>query len=425
MSIPTKNTQTHKTKLVITTDPAPNQTATQTDVHPDIQPDGSSTNPSARPSDSHAVAQPASQSVEQTVIQPPHQTVTQSDGPSVSRSEAQMVGQTVLSPISQTVGQPEAYHYPTVDLMMFSDPVIGLTRNQCLVLLFVIHQPGITQRPAISEHTGVPFGTVKDALAVLVKKSFISKPKYFVNGDYRGFSYVTNRALCDDFLRKRGSEFNQMVTRPVSHPAHQTAFQTVARPVSILDSCSDSQTVSQTGPFSSKVFKDENLTTSKPGLLHEPELRFWAGEGVTERQVANWMSEFQLSKEEIVLSLRYGRFDILERGDVQNSANWFYKILTRNGFYPKPANYRSMLEIRAEALKQQQERDREARAQVEAGEFERRFKEFIANPESPLYQDLLGQVNSFAKERLKEGDSHTFEIEMRELFKKTDNLHRL
>lgn len=61
---------------------------------------------------------------------------------------------------------------------------------------------------------------------------------------------------------------------------------------------------------------EDNLTTKKTEVLNDPELRLWAGEGITERQVQNWMTEFQTSLEEMVMSLRYGRFDILERRDV-------------------------------------------------------------------------------------------------------------
>jgi hypothetical protein len=415
-----------ETKPIQTVTHPVGQTVTQPAIHTDgqtvartvYQPDGLSTSHSTRPSDSLSTAQPAVHPVGQTVNQPLIHTVSQSDGRTVSQTADQTVSQTVLHPDRQTVVQPEVYHYPTVDLMMFSDPVTGLTRNQCQVLLYLIHQPGITQRPAISEHTGVPFGTVKDALAVLVKKGFISKPQYYVNGDYRGFSYVSNRALCENFLRKRGPEFSQPTNQTVNHPVGQTVFKTVGQTVNRPDGWSDSQTVVQTVPFSSKVFEDENLTTSKPGLLNEPELRFWAGEGVTERQVVNWMAEFQLSEEEIVMSLRYGRFDILERGDVQNSANWFYKIMTRNGFYPRPPNYRSLLEIRAEALQQQQELDKEAKAQIEAADFENRFQAFLADPDAPLYQELLKQVNNFAIEQLKVGERMVADIELRELFKK-------
>lgn len=390
-------------------EPAKIQTVSQTDIQTVIQtvdkPDGYS----ASPSDGLSTLQPTSQ----PVIQPVSQTVSQSDGQLFGRSDVPTVSQTVVQPFNQTVSQTVRQNYPAADTMMFADPVRGLTRSQCLVLLYLIQQPGITQRPAISEYTGVPFGTVKDALALLFKKGFISKPQYYVCGDYRGISYVINRSLCDDFLRKRGAEFNQTVGQPVN----QTVIRTVSQTVVVPDGYSDGQTV----PFSSKVFKEDlNLTTNSDvvGLLNDPELRFWKGEGVSEKQVQNWMAEFQMSQEEIILSMRYGRFDILERGDVQNSANWFYKILTRNGFYPKPANYRSLIEIKAAALKQQQEQDRAAMAQLVEAEFETKFQAFLLEQTAPLYEELLAQISGFAKEQIKEGDSQAAEIELKDLFKK-------
>ena len=372
----------------------------------------------------HTIGQPVNQTVIQTVAGSDGYLDSLSDGFSTRQSDVQTdfhtdshtfrqsIGQLFRQSDDQTVSQTaiQTVKHPVVDTMLFSDPIRGLTRSQCLVLLFLIQQPGITQRPAISEHTGVPFGTVKDALSLLFKKGFISKPHYYVNGDYRGISYVINRSLCDDFLRKRGPDFNQTVSQTIN----KTVSQTVSQTVIISDGHSDSQTVA----FSSKVFKEDlNLTTTGSGIFEDPELKFWKGEGVTEKQVQNWMTEFQLSHDEIVMSLRYGRFDILERGDVNNSANWFYKILTRNGFYPKPANYRSLSEIKAEALLQQQERDREAKAKIEAVEFEAKFQAFLEDSDSPLFKELFDKIGSFAKDQFKDGERMAAEIALKDLFK--------
>jgi hypothetical protein len=336
----------------------------------------------------------------------------------VKRQEQEPVRQPVNGSNSCPACHPAIYPANVVGKIVNPEIWYPYTEKQGRVLLYLIEAGGRTKREIIANDTGVNIATVKYSLRVFVKDGFISPTNLDVNHTMRGFTYALNPHLCNEYAaRVIGSGYtpitnqaNHPTNDPVRYPVNKPVFNPTNRPVSHPVS-------SPAHPFSSKVFEDENLTTSKPGLLNEPELRFWAGEGVTERQVVNWMAEFQLSEEEIVMSLRYGRFDILERGDVQNSANWFYKIMTRNGFYPRPPNYRSLLEIRAEALQQQQERDREAKAQIEEGEFETRFKAFLADPDALLYQELLDQVSSFAKEQLKEGDSRAAEIELKDLLR--------
>ena len=380
------------------------QTVGQTVVQTVIQPDGQTVGLLDGYSDSSS----STQAAVRPVIQTDNQTVGRSDGRSFRQSDNQTSSQTVAHTVTQTVGQTvDVDSYAQYDAMMFSDPVRGLTKNQCLVLLYMIQQPGITQRQAITHYTGVPFGTVKDALSTLQKKGFISKPQYYCNGDYRGISYVINKSLCDDFLRKRGPEFNH----PINQTVNQTVVQTVTHPVYQTVGRSDGQTVSL-----SSSFLEDKSTTTESLILDDPELRYWKGEGVTEKQTQTWMIEFQMSVEEIKLSLRYGRFDILERGDVNNPANWFYKILVKNSFYPRPTNYRSPIEMRAEALKEQQERDRKASQALVEVEFEKRFQAFFKKTESDVYRQLLAQVSGFTKEQGKDGRME-LEIEMRDLFR--------
>lgn len=300
------------------------------------------------------------------------------------------------------------------------DTFFPFTPGQGKVLLYLIEAGGKSNRNVMATRTGVPLSSLAKTLRLLEKVGYIKRAEQKVyDHRERGFYYSTDRQMCSEFYeRVTGTHIG---TQNGPHIGIHTSIGIGSVKRTHIGTVTGTQVGIHTGtqaPFSSKVLaSEENLTTSKTGLLNDPELRFWSGEGVTEKQVANWMAEFELSEEEIVLSLRYARFDILERGDVQNSANWFYKLLTRNGFYPRPANYRSLVEIKAEALKQQQERDREARAELEANSLEVEFVKFLADPDAPLYQELLEQVSGFAKDQLKDGDRHIVEIELKELFK--------
>jgi hypothetical protein len=87
------------------------------------------------------------------------------------------------------------------------------------------------------------------------------------------------------------------------------------------------------------------------------------------------------------------------------------------GMYPRPANYRSAAELRAEAMQQQRESDLSAQAKRAEIEFANALQSFLADPEGALYQELLGRVNSFALEQLKAGDGKVEEIGLDAMFR--------
>jgi len=302
------------------------------------------------------------------------------------------------------------------------------TSGQGKVLLYLIDAGGKANRNCISIQTGVPISSLAKTLSLLEKKGFIKRgeQKHYEHRE-RGFFYSIDRQMCGDFYeRVRGT---QLGIHTGLHAGIRTSLHTGPQHNMHTNINTGSHARPQVGtrngihagsvsPFSSRSLEDLKPTTTQAefGILKDPELRFWTSEGVTEKQVQSWMAEFDLTQDEITISLRYGRFDILERGDVQNAANWFYKILSRNGFYPKPANYKSLIEIKAEAMRQQQEQDRAARQKLEEAEQENRFQVFVSDPTSSLYQELLSKVGGFAKEQLADGDAMAANIELRELY---------
>lgn len=351
------------------------------------------------------------QAINEAVRQSNEQTIQHFSDQSGSQTTEQAIKQTSEQSHQQTIGQTFKQSDEQTIKHSPKHLWLPLNENQGKILLFLYERgQGLTNMDIICMHTGVAYGTARTSIDVLMREGYVTGKTRHNGHAFRGFDYTLNNHLCSLYVsRIRGEQSSeQSLQQLIKQSGNQSNKQTIG------------QTINQTvAPFSSKVLEDfENLTTTKTGLLEEPELRFWAGEGVTEKQVQNWMAEFQLTIEEIQMSLRYARFDILERGDVQNAANWFYKILTRNGFYPRPANYRSLIEIKAEALKQQQERDREARAILEDSDLETKFQAFLSDPEAPIFKQLFDQVNSFAKEQFKEGQKMAAEIELRELFKK-------
>ncbi len=352
--------------------------------------------------DRQTTTEASKQAIEQTYQQDSRQPDRQSDNQTNEQSFEQSTTQTLEQPFQQTIRHSAEQSFKQSPKHAW----LPLNENQGRILVFLYERGnGLTNMDIVCAETGIAYGTARTSIDILMKEGYVTSKTRHNGHAFRGFEYALNNHLCSLYIsRIRGEQSSE-----------QSSWQSIRQSSKQPNNQTLGQANKQTnGSFSSSFLEEDKPTTD---LLRDPELRFWAGENVTEKQIQTWMAEFQMTQEEMIMSLRYGRFDILERGDVQNSANWFYKILTRNGFYPKPANYRSLLEIKAEALQQQQERDREAKSKIEAAEFDTQFDSFLSDPSAPLYQELLDKVGGFAKEQLKDGERMAADIELRELFK--------
>ena len=295
-----------------------------------------------------------------------------------SDGQAGFEGYPVSRSVSRSMGQ-------LAGQLAGQSSIPALTPAQSKVLIYLIAQGGITQRDAISAATDVPLGTVKHSLIQLVKHGFISKPQYYVKAAFRGISYRINLQPCYDFLCLHGGE---------NGPQGDLTGQPTGQP--------DVSTYS-----SSKSFKDFS-TTRKPDLwktLDDPELGYWREVGLTEKQVLSWMGEMGLSVEVMDLCLRYARWDILfENKSIEKPLSFFYSVIKKNGFYAKPDGYRSLEQIRLEAVREAiQDRERvvaelqEARERKRQADHELRFQQMLADPLGPEYQSLFQGLNGFAR----------------------------
>jgi len=129
------------------------------------------------------------------------------------------------------------------------------------------------------------------------------------------------------------------------------------------------------------------------------------------------------SLESMVQSLCHCRFEMVEldkEKDIQNVFNWFYKVIERAGFYPKPKGYQSylerQLEIEKKLLAEKQERLKTlAELQQQKKETERSlaFYEMLAQPDSELYQQCFSRLNKFTQNTK---NTSLFERFMRDAF---------
>ncbi|MBF0476967.1 MAG: hypothetical protein HQK59_14280, partial [Deltaproteobacteria bacterium] len=75
--------------------------------------------------------------------------------------------------------------------------------NQLKVLYFLyVQKRKFTNKNIISLATGIPLGTVKDAVIALKKKKFISQTKQTKEAAFTGFVYKLNMPLCKRIFPK-------------------------------------------------------------------------------------------------------------------------------------------------------------------------------------------------------------------------------
>lgn len=270
------------------------------------------------------------------------------------------------------------------------DPLIPrghtLSRKQALVLNELIHNPSrMTSYSMIGSALGLSKPAVRDAVEKLCCKGYISRPETVRDGVFQGFRYWLDVELCRQFVDSGGVS-NEKFHGP-SHTCVIPPTHTV-RPPSFP-------------PHTTFSSSSEQKLTTHAVNLEDPELRWWKEQGLRPRQIESWLEEFKMTVDELTISLRYARFDVLVNeikvggAPINNVLNWFYRILSKAGMYARPANYKSLYEMRAEALRAQLQQDEEVRRQIRELECEARFRQIMSDPESEDYQSLLSQVSDF------------------------------
>jgi len=320
------------------------------------------------------------------------------------------------------VSKPVFYPVNTVDPELW----YPFTEKQGKILLYLIQAGGITKREHISTDTGVNIATVKHTLRVLAHEGYINNIQLYTNHSFRGFSYGVNRTMCAEFTeRLTGQTIDCPDNQPVNYPANRMARYPARKavnypvrkptyyPINEPDNSPDASFSSSRKEL--KLTTTENSATED--LLKDPELSYWKEKGINNRKIRDWSEEFQMPIDQVIQSLKYCRYEmvILDQEvekQISNPMNWFYKIMQRSGVYPKPTNYKSLAEIRAEQMEQAARDLAEARERQVAAEHELAFQKILESPTCEEYQILLQQVSEFAREM----GGKALETAMREAF---------
>ena len=281
-----------------------------------------------------------------------------------------------------------------------------LTPNQFKVLQYLYNlKPRVACVPDIMQQTDIPYGTVRGCLRTLVELDCITKPKYVRKGNFRGFSYAINELRCEEFLNRQASkQVKDQVNRQVVGELND---QVDLEPII--------QEKEKSSNFLNKLIKNNPdsasslLDSISEVLATHPELGYWRQKKLTPQQVQKWMEMTGASLESMVQSLCHCRYEMVELNqeeekNIQNVFNWFYRIIERAGFYPKPKGYQSylerQLEIEKKLLAEKQERLKalaELQRQKKEAERDIAFYEMLSQPDSELYQQCFSRLNKFTQ----------------------------
>ncbi len=307
--------------------------------------------------------------------------------------------------------------------------VLNLTRNQAEILEYLDAAGGLTSYRQIHESTDISQNSARVAIAALVKKGFMAAPLTVRGANYQGFSYTINNQMIGYFNKAGGLKRYQNNRPSVIANNRPSDRQTIKPSDCQTDRQFDSQSL-----HSSSDFKELNPTTTNSQqtvgqsveqtnrppehfIVSGPEMFFWQEVGLQERQAQQWCQDFELIPADLKQQLAWARWDLIENGQqekVGNALNWFFGALKKTaGCYPPAKGYRSPTEIRAEKMREQMTRNKEA-------EFELAWQQLIADPESELYKELVGQLNSFTREFMGKSDQQSkqvVETELKELLK--------
>jgi hypothetical protein len=274
---------------------------------------------------------------------------------------------------------------------------LPFTAKQGTVLLHLIQSGGVGQRMQIAQATGVTLATVKHTLRLAAARGYITGLRTFCQGGLRGFAATLDQVLCGEYLGR----FSFSPDRPLDKPVH--------RPI-----------------LSSSSLKTKKLTTASirlksvnqsAELLIGSTRMFWEGEGLQLKQAKTWCDQFDIEPAQLNQQLEWARHDLVMNNKAsevkKDCVSWFFGVLRKTGgCYPKPQNYKSPAEIRAEQIEQAAREAALARERQRVAEQELAFQEIMSDADGDAYQSLLADVSDFARDM----GGKALDIALREAF---------
>ena len=329
------------------------------------------------------------------------------------------------------------YHTPDHSPDHSSDHMVYLSRNEALLYYTLLMNVGcFTTVKRLSKKLGRSEHTLRKCLKRLADKGFV-KYKVELLRNQRGIRIVhvkeTNVAVKDekvfeDLESLPISEISidqpHLTTRLTRHlTKHLTTHFTnrLTRHLTIED-------ISSSSSLNKKTTTTKETDPHLEELFKRPFMTYWKDKGLTPKQVAGWMEECGMSGEEMMQSLEHCWYEMVhlkkeENKEIRDVCSYFYTVIRKNGFYPRPEGFKTVEQLRAEQMEQAR-KEREKAIEKLKEEIrkdwklkrEEAFYRMLSNPESKEYRACFEMLNPFEK-KLERG-SPSFERAMRKAFEK-------
>ena len=263
----------------------------------------------------------------------------------------------------------------------------------------------------------------KNQLKSLVKKGYIDKPFSVNDGILKGSNCRVNETKCMPLFGPspipNPDPINRLISNPVTHRPSDPVTQWHSNPVTHRPS--DPVTDPVGSLISSSSYKDKTTTKSARGsildhiLESNNELAYWKEKGLTGKQMADWIRQFDLTAEDLVQSLCYCRFKLVDEGieeskPVRDALDWIFKILKRSGAHPRPKDYKSFQQklveremARCKEVQREINALKNARLELARAENELRFERMLQDPECTEYATCFEKLPDLFKNPKRKG----------------------
>lgn len=321
-----------------------------------------------------------------------------------------------LSSGQENVRAREPDHHRTIDpAVHVSTPFLDLsvkprdlTIEQFMILHFIYFNRPFKVRSdkglAVGNLLNPPMtaSNVRNRLKSLVNKGYIDKPYSVNDGISQGSSCSVNLIKCLKLFGPSGLMTDEPVDNRLFDPMGNRLCDPLIKRIREPEGCIYSS-------------RDNKKTTTRNDInLNDPELNFWIDYGLTEKTVKNIMEDNNVSEFAVISSFKNAAFDMIvnkriEKIKLKNPLNYFFGVMKKNGYYPKPYNYKSHLQMLIE-----QEEAEKKNLECETQHYEKLIREkndlgvnleikrILAEPDGELYKKCFNALPSIRKEKFKD-----------------------
>nr|ASQ41206.1 hypothetical protein [Candidatus Magnetananas rongchenensis] len=324
--------------------------------------------------------------------------------------------------VGQLSGQLSEHLVEQLDGHLVENSFYWMNENHIKIMNFLIQlRSKVTRLKDIERSTGTSYGTIRNSMRKLISNHLILSKSHYRDGAFRGIKFTLNEPLCEEFKKWQKSEhLNEHLAGQLSG---QLSGQLDKNPNQKENSLSSSSSFSYKGKTTPKTI--EILET-------DIELGYWRQKKLSSKQFLTWLRMFNNDIDLLVESLSHCAFAMVDLNEekeksIRDVFSWFFRIVERNGTYPRPKDYKSCKQKQIESKERIiGEKQKELKLLEELYQKnnkidkELKFQKMLSNKDSNEFKWCFNRLNSFTQ-----GLSRThpaYLSQMRALFDKLEEI---